>query len=150
MEITYHLDTIDLAAEVVVDHLTSKTVLLYGNMGTGKTTLIKSIVKVLGSEDIVNSPTFAIVNEYQTANDTIYHFDLYRIENEEEALNFGMDDYLSSKSWMFIEWPDKIQNLLPNDVAIVTIELNSDNSRTLKLNQNINLTNKTAMADSNF
>ncbi len=150
MEITYHLDTIDLAAEVVVDHLTSKTVLLYGNMGTGKTTLIKSIVKALGSEDIVNSPTFAIVNEYQTANDTIYHFDLYRIENEEEALNFGMDDYLSSKSWMFIEWPDKIQNLLPNDVAIVTIELNSDNSRTLKLNQNINLTNKTAMADSNF
>lgn len=150
MEITYHLDTIDLAAEVVVDHLTSKTVLLYGNMGTGKTTLIKSIVKALGSEDIVNSPTFAIVNEYQTAKDTIYHFDLYRIENEEEALNFGMDDYLSSKSWMFIEWPDKIQNLLPNDVTIVTIELNSDNSRTLKLNQNINLTNKTAMADSNF
>lgn len=150
MEITYHLDTIDLAAEVVVDHLTSKTVLLYGNMGTGKTTLIKSIVKVLGSDDIVNSPTFAIVNEYQTAKDTIYHFDLYRIENEEDALNFGMDDYLSSKSWMFIEWPDKIQNLLPNDAAIVTIELNSDNSRTLKLNQNINLTNKTAMADSNF
>lgn len=150
MEITYHLDAIDLAAKVVVDHLTSKTVLLYGNMGTGKTTLIKSIVKALGSDDIVNSPTFAIVNEYQTAKDTIYHFDLYRIENEEDALNFGMDDYLSSKSWMFIEWPDKIQNLLPNDAAIVTIELNSDNSRTLKLNQNINLTNKTAMADSNF
>jgi tRNA threonylcarbamoyladenosine biosynthesis protein TsaE len=150
MEITYHLDDIDLVAEVILSHFSSKTVLLYGDMGVGKTTLIKSVVKALGSEDIANSPTFAIVNEYKTPKDTIYHFDLYRIENEEEALNFGMDDYLSSKAWMFIEWPDKILNLLPNDVTIVTIQMNEDNSRTLKLNQNINLTNKTAMADSNF
>ena len=150
MEIHYHLDTIDLAAKVVVDHLTSKTVLLYGDMGVGKTTLIKAIVKALGSDDVANSPTFAIVNEYQTAQDTIYHFDLYRIKDEEEALNFGMDDYLASKSWLFIEWPDKILNLLPNDINSLEIVLNEDNSRTLKLNQNINLTNKTAMADSNF
>src|SRR5690606_22443900 len=109
MEITYHLDNIDLVAEVVVDHLTSKIVLLYGDMGVGKTTLIKAIVNTLDSEDIANSPTFAIVNEYQTPKDTIYHFDLYRIKNEEEALNFGMDDYLASNSWLFIEWPDIIQ-----------------------------------------
>lgn len=150
MEIHYHLDSIDLAAEVVVDHLTSKAVLLYADMGVGKTTLIKAIVKALGSDDIANSPTFAIVNEYKTPQDTIYHFDLYRIENENEALNFGMDDYLASNSWLFIEWPDNIQNLLPNDINSLHIELNADNSRTLKLNQNINLTNKTAMADSNF
>lgn len=150
MEITYHLDNIDLVAEVVVDHLTSKTVLLYGDMGVGKTTLIKAIVDVLGSHDVANSPTFAIVNEYQTPEDTIYHFDLYRIKNEEEALNFGMDDYLASSSWLFIEWPDKIQNLLPNDINCLEIALNDDNSRTLKLNQNINLTHKTAMADTNF
>ena len=150
MEVTYHIDTIDLAAEVIVDHLTSKTVLLYGDMGVGKTTLIKAIVNVLGSDDVASSPTFAIVNEYQTPEDIIYHFDLYRIENEEEALNFGVDDYLSSNHWLFIEWPEKIQNLLPNDVSVLQIELNDDNSRTLKLNQNINITNKTAMADKNF
>jgi tRNA threonylcarbamoyladenosine biosynthesis protein TsaE len=150
MEINYHLDNINLVAEVVIDHLTSKTILLYGDMGVGKTTLIKAIVNALGSNDIGNSPTFAIVNEYKTAQDTIYHFDLYRIKDEEEALNFGMDDYLSSNSWLFIEWPDKILNLLPNDINSLEIVLNEDNSRTLKLNQNINLTNKTAMADSKF
>lgn len=150
MEITYHIDDINLVAEVLVNEFTSKTVLLRGDMGTGKTTLIKAIVNALGSDDVASSPTFAIVNEYKTPGDTIYHFDLYRIETREDALNFGIDDYLASGAWLFIEWPDTIHNLLPDDVNELHITLNNDTSRTLKLKQKINLTNKKAMADINF
>jgi tRNA threonylcarbamoyladenosine biosynthesis protein TsaE len=145
VEITYHIDDIDLAAEFVIEHLTSKTVLLNGDMGVGKTTLVKALAKALGSTDIVNSPTFSIVNEYELQNDGIFHFDLYRIENEQDALQFGIEDYLSSNHYIFIEWSEKIPTLVPNNVDMIDIILNNNASRTLKLTRFNNLTENRAM-----
>ena len=88
------------------------------DMGVGKTTLIKAMVKALGSTDDVTSPTFSIVNEYESLKGKIFHFDMYRIEDEMEALNFGFEDYLNSDTnWLFIEWPENVSNLLPEDVS---------------------------------
>ena len=103
-------------------------------MGTGKTTLTKALVKALGSDDEVSSPTFSIVNEYETQNDTIYHFDLYRIKDLEEAYNFGIEEYLYSNNWVIIEWPELIESMLPNDIDRIDLELKPDQSRILKLN----------------
>ncbi|MCB0447227.1 MAG: tRNA (adenosine(37)-N6)-threonylcarbamoyltransferase complex ATPase subunit type 1 TsaE [Gelidibacter sp.] len=144
MEITYQIGDIDNVAEVVIKELHSNIVLLIGEMGVGKTTFMKSFAKALGSTDEVTSPTFSIVNEYLTTNDKIYHFDMYRIKDEEEALQFGFEDYLYSNSWVVIEWPDRVANLIPNDVAIIDITQNNDASRTLKLSQNEILTQKPA------
>ena len=94
----------------------NKTLLFYGQMGVGKTTLIKELCKSLGVLDNISSPTFSLVNEYQTAkNDKVYHFDFYRIEDEEEAYDIGIEDYFDSKNWCFVEWPENIVNLLPID-----------------------------------
>ncbi len=119
-------------------------------MGVGKTTLIKALVKALGSDDVVTSPTFSIVNEYKILNESIFHFDFYRIENEEEALNFGIEDYLHSDSWIFMEWFEKIPHLLPNSSNVVVLKLNKDGSRTLKLKQNLTTNKKNAMKQQNF
>lgn len=95
----------------------------YGKMGSGKTTFIKELCKQLGSEDKVTSPTFAIVNEYDTKNENkIYHFDFYRIENIEEAFDLGYEDYFYSDNYCFIEWPELIENLLPEKCTKVLIE----------------------------
>lgn len=142
MELNYQIHDIELIAQKVLNALTSKVILLNGTMGVGKTTFVKSLVKVLGSEDVVSSPTFSIVNEYELNNDMVYHFDMYRINNEVEALQFGIEDYLSTNHWIVIEWPDRIPNLLPENYNSIDLFLNDDHSRTLKLNKNINLTNK--------
>ncbi|MBJ7882720.1 tRNA (adenosine(37)-N6)-threonylcarbamoyltransferase complex ATPase subunit type 1 TsaE [Gelidibacter salicanalis] len=131
MQFTYQIEDIQSVADAILKQLTSKTLLFYGDMGSGKTTLIKALSKQLGTLEIVNSPTFSIVNEYEIQNDLIYHFDLYRIENEEEALNFGIEDYLFSDHYVFIEWPERIAHLLPEDYTKITIKLNLDGSRTL-------------------
>lgn len=133
MEITYALNNIESVAKAIIQHATFKTLLFYGDMGVGKTTLIKALSKLLGSTSNVNSPTFSIVNEYETNSGLIYHFDLYRIKNAEEALNFGIEDYLFSNHWIFIEWPDKIAELLPKDVQKIDITLNLDGTRSLKM-----------------
>ncbi|RKE95319.1 tRNA (adenosine(37)-N6)-threonylcarbamoyltransferase complex ATPase subunit type 1 TsaE [Ichthyenterobacterium magnum] len=140
MEINYNIKDIDAVASRILETLTSKIILLDGDMGAGKTTLIKALVVALGSNDIVSSPTFSIVNEYKLENDSIYHFDLYRIEDETEALNFGFEDYLYSNNWLLIEWPEKIQNLLDDNVNVITITANKDTSRSLKLSQKLVLT----------
>ncbi|MEZ4855945.1 MAG: tRNA (adenosine(37)-N6)-threonylcarbamoyltransferase complex ATPase subunit type 1 TsaE [Gelidibacter sp.] len=145
MEITYHIDDITTVANKVAKNLSSKTILFYGAMGVGKTTFIKALAATLGSIDTVNSPTFSIVNEYELKNDVIYHFDLYRIKDEQEALNFGIEDYLMSNHYIFIEWPEKISDLLPKQAEIISIVLNNDASRTLKWTKNHNLTNNIAM-----
>ena len=132
----YFLDNVEAVAKHIIDTVSSKTLVFKGEMGVGKTTLIKNLVKALGSDDEVSSPTFSIVNEYVTETETIFHFDLYRIKSFEEALNFGIDDYLYSGNWCLIEWPELVEHYLPDDYCTVEIVLNQDGSRTLKIKHN--------------
>lgn len=135
MEITYELNDLDSVANQVIDSLKSKILLFYGDMGVGKTTLIKAIIKALGSNDVVSSPTFSIVNEYElNGEDKVYHFDLYRINDLEEAYNFGIEEYLYSNHWIIIEWPEIIEDILTDEVDIIHLNIESENKRNLKLN----------------
>ncbi|AJR04275.1 tRNA (adenosine(37)-N6)-threonylcarbamoyltransferase complex ATPase subunit type 1 TsaE [Siansivirga zeaxanthinifaciens] len=134
MELYFSLEDIDHVSKEVLNNLKSKTILFYGNMGAGKTTFIKSLIKNLGCKDEASSPTFSIVNEYEIENDKIFHFDLYRIKDIEEAYNFGIEDYLDSGHWVLIEWPEKIESLLITDCNTITIDLETNNSRKLTLN----------------
>jgi len=140
LEINYNIENINDVAKRLINNLTSKTLLIYGNMGVGKTTMVKAIAKLLGSYDDVSSPTFSIVNEYEANNIKIYHFDLYRIKEVEELYNLGIEDYLFSDNWSIIEWPEKIENMVPIHFDRIDLELNSDNSRTLKLKAQTKLT----------
>jgi len=139
LELDYQIEEIETVAKQVLDHISSKTVLFFGEMGAGKTTLIKSLVKLLGSDDDVNSPTFSIVNDYRIKNGSIYHFDLYRINDEEEVLNFGFEDYLYTPNWVFIEWPQIAQNLISEDINTIEISHKNKISRSLKLSQKLNI-----------
>ena len=121
MEFTYTLSEIDTIAEKILPYLQSKVVIFKGGMGFGKTTLIKALVRALGSTDNVSSPTFSLVNPYEGANDKIYHFDFYRIKNEEEAFDIGFEEYLYSGDWCFIEWAEKVEKYLPD--TYTTVEL---------------------------
>ena len=133
MTISYTLENISEIAQTILDHSKNKVVLFYAEMGTGKTTLIKEISKLLGSQ-ISSSPTFSIVNEYTSSNsETFYHFDCYRIEDEEEAYDIGIEEYLYSDNWCFIEWPENVENLLPLDAQVIRILTNSDFSRTITI-----------------
>lgn len=123
------LDELDKVARAVLESLDGRTVVAFdAPMGAGKTTLISRIAKELGSEDDVTSPTFAIVNQYEGER-TIYHFDMYRIDRWEEALDFGSEEYLSSGELCLVEWPEKIEPLLPDDTMVVKIEILSDTAR---------------------
>lgn len=133
MEINYKLADIEEVAKQLIENLKTKTWLFYGNMGVGKTTLIKAIVKQLGCNDEVSSPTFSIINEYEINNDKIFHFDLYRIKDLEEAYNFGIEDYLDSNHYIFIEWPEKIENILTDQLDKISIEIVSEENRKLSL-----------------
>ena len=108
----------------------------YGKMGAGKTTFIKALCKALGVEDEVNSPTFAIVNEYrsETTAELIYHFDFYRIKKVEEVYDLGYEDYFYSGALCFIEWPELIEELLPEDTKKISIEENNDGERIITIN----------------
>lgn len=136
MEIIFTLNEIKAIAKELVAQIKHKVVLFEADMGVGKTTLIKQLVKELGVLDPTNSPTFSIVNEYrsQTTGDTIYHFDLYRIEEEIEAYDMGLDEYFDSGNWCFIEWPNKTPNLIPSAHSTIQISLLQDGSRKLILN----------------
>ena len=104
----------------------------YGEMGAGKTTFIKALCDELGVIDVVNSPTFAIANDYETAlGDHIYHFDFYRLKTPQEALDFGVEDYFYSGHICFMEWPDQIGTLLPTESVRVAITVKADGSRTV-------------------
>jgi len=133
LEINYKLADIEEVAKQLVNNLKTKTWLFYGNMGVGKTTLIKAIVKQLGCKDEVSSPTFSIINEYELLNDKIFHFDLYRIKDLEEAYNFGIEDYLDSNHYIFIEWPEKIESILTDEFDKINIEIVSEENRKLSL-----------------
>lgn len=134
MKITYKLNDLTKVAATIIDQSKSKIITFKGDMGAGKTTLIKEIVKILGINDVTSSPTFSLVNQYQSAaNLIVYHFDFYRIENELEAMDMGIEEYLDSGTWCLIEWPDKIKNLLPLELQEVNIEIISENERCLEI-----------------
>ena len=128
------LDELDKVAEAVIDSLNGRTVVAFdAPMGAGKTTLISRIAALLGAEDSVTSPTFAIVNQYEGTERTIYHFDMYRIERVEEALDFGSEEYLSSGELCLVEWPENIEPLLPDDTMVVRIKILSDTARRFEI-----------------
>ncbi len=129
------IDTINKTAEEFVSLMGDKTVFAFhGKMGAGKTTFIKAICEKLGVEDVINSPTFAIVNEYRAnTGELIYHFDFYRINSIVEVYDFGYEDYFYSGSICFIEWPEKIESLLPYDVINVNIEEQENGTRLVKI-----------------
>ena len=126
------INAINEAAQQFIKQMGDRTVFAFnGTMGAGKTTFIKAVCEELGVSDVINSPTFAIVNEYRsdTTAELIYHFDFYRINSIQEAYNIGTEDYFESGALCFIEWPDKIDELLPSDTVFVSIEEQEDGSR---------------------
>lgn len=134
MKIKYSINELDKVAQKVIELSTSKIILLNGEMGAGKTTLTKEICKQLRVESHISSPTFSLVNEYETnTNEIIYHFDFYRIENEEEAYHIGFDEYMDSGNWCLIEWPINVKNLLPLNATSITIEIIDEDTRELTL-----------------
>ena len=135
MTINFTLEEIQATAKQILSTPSLKKVITFhAEMGVGKTTLIKEIVKQLGVKDNSSSPTFSLVNEYETtAGEIVYHFDLYRLNSEEEAYDMGVDEYFYSGNWCFIEWPEKTPNLIPIDHASINMKLNKDGSRELIL-----------------
>ena len=133
MEFIYSLNEIDTIAQQVIAQNPQKVILFNGLMGVGKTTFIKALSKRLGVEKPTSSPTFSLVNEYQAKEGLVYHFDVYRLKSESEALDFGIDDYLYSGNWCFIEWPEKIQNLLPDTFSELFISQTIENKRKVTL-----------------
>lgn len=131
---TYKKEELPEAARALLQKYPEKKIFaFYGSMGAGKTTFIQAICKVLGVEDNVSSPTFSIVNEYETKyRETIYHFDFYRLKDQQEAMDIGYEDYLYSGNYVLIEWPEKIEELLPeNSVYVQISETEEPDSRAL-------------------
>ena len=133
------LENIHEAAKKFIAAMGDNTVFaFYGKMGAGKTTFIKAVCEELGVTDVINSPTFAIVNEYRSDEngELIYHFDFYRIKTLEEVYDMGYEDYFYSGALCFIEWPELIEELLPGDAVSVHIDENEDGTRTVRFDEN--------------
>jgi len=131
-EILSEAELLHIGNELLQKNSKHRIFAFYGKMGAGKTTFIKVICNLLGSADTVTSPTFAIINEYKTSSkDILYHFDFYRLEKQEEIFDLGYEDYFYSSKYCFIEWPEKIEELLPPDTVKVSIEETDEGIRVI-------------------
>lgn len=127
-----NLQALPQAAKTILNNLGNKKIItLSGDLGAGKTTLVKAIAKHLGVTENVSSPTYSLINEYQYGNQILYHLDLYRLQSIDEALSIGIEEYLDSGSYCFIEWHNVIAPLLPIDVVNISISTNPNQSRTI-------------------
>ena len=137
--IFYKLEEIDSVSKNIISQLDSKVLAVQGAMGAGKTTLIKAMVKELGGGDAGSSPTFGLVNEYHRADGQLlgYHFDFYRIEDPSEALDLGLEDYLARGCWIFIEWPEKIAPLLPENTQYLELQILGAEERRLEIKSSL-------------
>lgn len=128
------LSELDGVAEQIIESLNGRDVVLFrGGMGAGKTTLISRIVAQLGAQDTVTSPTFALVNQYEGTERRIYHFDFYRIDRIEEVFDFGYEEYFYSGDLCLVEWPEKIEALIPDDAMVVKIDITGEDSRAFEI-----------------
>lgn len=135
MEITYSEKQLAEVADTLIQKAPSKIICFHGEMGAGKTTLIKAIVRQLGGVGEASSPTFGIVNEYHDQHEQVlaYHFDFYRLNDENEALDLGIEDYFNTDVWIFMEWAEKVKSLLPSDTTEIVIKILNKTTRTLLL-----------------
>ena len=132
--INYSIEVIGRTARMILSlNPSAKIVIFNGEMGSGKTTIIKAIIKELGYKGTVSSPTFSLINEYLNG-DKIYHFDFYRIKSRDELLDIGIDEYIGSNDWCFIEWPNLIIDMLPDKHIELNIDIVSSDNRKLKIN----------------
>lgn len=134
MEITYALSDIQHVAAQLIKQFTHRVIVFDAPMATGKTTLIKALCEEMGVTDTISSPTFSLVNEYQTkSGETLYHFDFYRLKNQTEALDFGVEDYLYSGNFCFLEWADKIPDILPEHYSTIKISALDSGERKIEI-----------------
>ena len=133
-ELTFRLEELPRVAKEFIDSIGEDRIFLFeGEMGSGKTTFIAEVCRQMGADDDFGSPTFSLVNEYaDSAGNPIFHFDLYRIESPQEALDMGAEEYFNSGEICLVEWPDRLGNIIPEDSRIVELKVNADDSRTLK------------------
>tara|TARA_R110001592_G_scaffold32473_1_gene113608 strand:+ start:802 stop:1209 length:408 start_codon:yes stop_codon:yes gene_type:complete len=134
MDKNYSLENLSEVAAELISSAKNKTLLFYGQMGVGKTTLIKEICEQLAVLDTISSPTFSLVNEYETSKkEKVFHFDFYRITDEEEALDMGIEEYFDNNDWCLIEWPENIENLLPLDAVEIHLSILEDQNRNIQI-----------------
>ena len=133
MIFSYHLKEIDNASNFILKNIKSKTVLFDGDLGSGKTTLIKNICMKIGSKDNISSPTFPILNIYESNNEKIYHADLYRIDNILDLNEIGFFDIINEKKWIFVEWPKKIIKYFEYPYSYIKIKIDDSKKRTLEI-----------------
>ena len=133
-KIEYSLDNLGLVVKMLLSNAPNDTFCFYGSMGAGKTTLIKALVKELGAIDSGNSPSFGLVNEYHDSEGSLlaFHFDFYRINSLEEAMDIGLEEYFESSAYTFIEWPEKIEPLLPEEYLKITLSFIDENTRRIE------------------
>jgi tRNA threonylcarbamoyladenosine biosynthesis protein TsaE len=133
MEVNFQLNEIhDAAKQFIAATTGSKVIALHGEMGAGKTTFVSAVCKTLGIDDAVSSPTFSIINQYTNGKKIIFHIDLYRLKDEEEAIQAGVEDCLFSGNSCFVEWPDRAAAIFPDDTLHVKISVGENNSRKIE------------------
>ena len=129
MEYVYNLDNVNKASKLVIDNIKTTVVRIDGKMGAGKTKIISNICMQLGVKEVITSPTFSLINTYQSNNGPIYHFDFYRLQNPNEALDIGIEEYLESGNICFLEWAEKIENHLPLNYDHYILKVLNNNTR---------------------